>query len=113
MDVSRIDDDKEGLGELVELLVDRVARINGDSHPCVSEEFVEEVILDIDVGGVRYLLVRLPESSKNRIQLSPREQEIVRMVAIGHPNKIIADVLNLRVPNSRPSARLDFRSLHG
>ena len=28
-------------------------------------------------------------------QLSPREQEIVRMVAKGHPNKVIADVLNI------------------
>jgi DNA-binding CsgD family transcriptional regulator len=27
--------------------------------------------------------------------LSPREQEIVRMVAKGHPNKVIADVLSI------------------
>jgi DNA-binding CsgD family transcriptional regulator len=29
------------------------------------------------------------------VQLSPREQEIVRMVAEGHPNKVIAAVLNI------------------
>ena len=37
----------------------------------------------------------MPKSNRSRIQLSPREQEIVRMVAKGHPNKIIADVLNI------------------
>jgi DNA-binding CsgD family transcriptional regulator len=29
------------------------------------------------------------------VRLSPREREIVRMVAQGHSNKIIADVLNI------------------
>jgi DNA-binding CsgD family transcriptional regulator len=31
----------------------------------------------------------------SHIPLSPREIEIVRMVAQGHPNKIIADVLSI------------------
>jgi DNA-binding CsgD family transcriptional regulator len=39
--------------------------------------------------------VRLPKVGRNSFQLSPREQEIVRMVAKGHPNKVIADVLNI------------------
>ena len=55
----------------------------------------EEVLVDTEVDGHRYLLVRMPNPRRNRIQLSPREQEIVRMVAKGHPNKIIADVLNI------------------
>ena len=55
----------------------------------------EEVIVDTEVDGYRYLLVRMPKPGRNRIQLSPREQEIVRMVAKGHPNKVIADVLNI------------------
>jgi DNA-binding CsgD family transcriptional regulator len=37
----------------------------------------------------------MPKSKASRIRLSPREQEIVRMVAKGHPNKVIADVLNI------------------
>jgi DNA-binding CsgD family transcriptional regulator len=53
----------------------------------------EEIILDMDLDGARYLLVRLPKADRPRVQLSPREQEIVRMVAHGHPNKIIADIL--------------------
>jgi DNA-binding CsgD family transcriptional regulator len=39
--------------------------------------------------------MRMPLTNGKRIQLSPREQEIVRMVAKGHPNKVIADVLNI------------------
>src|SRR5260370_37343866 len=41
------------------------------------------------------MLVRMPQPGRNRIRLSPREHEIVRMVAEGHPNKVIADVLNI------------------
>ena len=37
----------------------------------------------------------MPKLNPRRIQLSPREQEIVRMVAKGHPNKVIADVLSI------------------
>lgn len=55
----------------------------------------EKVLVDTEVDGHRYLLVRMPGTGQNRVQLSPREQEIVRMVAKGHPNKVIADVLNI------------------
>ena len=37
----------------------------------------------------------MPALDRRRVQLSPREQEIVRMVAQGQCNKIIADVLNI------------------
>lgn len=55
----------------------------------------EEIILDVDLDGAHYLLIRLPNESRPHVQLSPREHEIVRMVAKGHSNKIIADVLNI------------------
>jgi DNA-binding CsgD family transcriptional regulator len=55
----------------------------------------EEVLFDTEVDGFRYLLLRMPKPNRCRVQLSPREQEIVRMVAKGHPNKVIADVLNI------------------
>jgi DNA-binding CsgD family transcriptional regulator len=56
---------------------------------------LEEVLVDTEVNGARYLLVRMPKFNRNRVQLSPREQEIGRMVAKGLPNKIIADLLNI------------------
>lgn len=55
----------------------------------------EEILADLDVDGYRYLVIRMPSMGRCRIRLSPREQEIVRMVAKGHPNKVIADVLNI------------------
>jgi DNA-binding CsgD family transcriptional regulator len=55
----------------------------------------EEVLVDAEVDGSRYLLLRMPKPKASRVRLSPREQEIVRMVAKGHPNKVIADVLNI------------------
>jgi DNA-binding CsgD family transcriptional regulator len=64
---------------------------SGDSKGSLAEE----VLVDTEVDGARYLLVRMRPSGCSRVQLSPREQEIVRMVAKGHPNKVIADVLNI------------------
>ena len=55
----------------------------------------EVILIDTEVDGNRYLLVRMPLLKQPRVQLSPREREIVRMVAKGHPNKVIADVLNI------------------
>jgi DNA-binding CsgD family transcriptional regulator len=76
---------------LVELIENLCSAAKSDAAPGTSEE----VLVDTEVDGSRYLLLRMPAPSRNRIQLSPREQEIVRMVAKGHPNKVIADVLNI------------------
>ena len=58
-------------------------------------EVADEIVLDIEFNGYRYFLVRALKSSRAPVELSPREKEIVRMVAQGHPNKVIADVLNI------------------
>lgn len=81
--------------DLVRLLVNRCAKATAGSPQNLEQNYIEEVVLDIDVDGTRYLLVRLPKPSKARVRLSPREHEIVRMVALGHPNKTIADVLSI------------------
>lgn len=74
-------------------LIEIVGRERG-AEPSVGNP-TEEVLVDTEVDGSRYLLVRMRRAGSCRIQLSPREQEIVRMVAKGHPNKVIADVLNI------------------
>jgi DNA-binding NarL/FixJ family response regulator len=64
----------------------------------VPQEGVDarEVVLDVRVGTMRYLLTRsnLPTSQPQK-NLSPREREIVRLVAKGLPNKAIAEVLDI------------------
>jgi DNA-binding CsgD family transcriptional regulator len=84
--------------ELIRLLVSRVSA-PGPGHSNVQlgtdSSYSEEILIDLDLDGVRYLLVRLPKADRTRVRLSPREQEIVRMVAQGHPNKVIADVLSI------------------
>jgi two-component system nitrate/nitrite response regulator NarL len=79
-------------------LIESVSRGRSANERSANESSgspAEEVLVDTEVDGFRYLLVRMRRLGSNRVQLSPREQEIVRMVAKGHPNKVIADVLNI------------------
>lgn len=60
-----------------------------------ADDASECVLMDQDIGGRRYLVVRLPPAARNACCLSPRELEIVRLIADGHPNKVIAAVLDI------------------
>jgi DNA-binding CsgD family transcriptional regulator len=55
----------------------------------------DHVLMDVEIDGVRCLLVRSEKPTKAVVKLSPREQEIVRMIAKGYPNKAIAAVLEI------------------
>jgi DNA-binding CsgD family transcriptional regulator len=82
--------------EIIRSLLEAIGRESRTtSKDGVHANCTEQVLLDAQVDGARYLLIRMAGPSPCRIQLSPREQEIVRMVAKGHPNKVIADVLNI------------------
>jgi DNA-binding CsgD family transcriptional regulator len=54
----------------------------------------DNVLLDVVLGDVRLLALRLRRPSPMSL-LSPREQEIARMVAQGYANKTIASVLEI------------------
>jgi DNA-binding CsgD family transcriptional regulator len=87
---------QSGVDEAIRALTDLIELTSrGRSADSFADSSAEEVLVDTEVDGVRYLLVRMRRTGANRIQLSPREQEVVRMVAKGHPNKVIADVLNI------------------
>ena len=81
--------------ELLRALVDHAVMSNTFTSKRDLKNAAEEIIVDAEVEGVRYLVIRLPRPTEDNVSLSPREQEIVRMVAQGHPNKVIADVLNI------------------
>jgi DNA-binding CsgD family transcriptional regulator len=54
----------------------------------------EAVMLDLHAHGLRCLLI-VEADNERPPRLSPREQEIVRMVSQGYPNKTIAAVLDI------------------
>jgi two-component system nitrate/nitrite response regulator NarL len=84
-----------GLKSLVRKLVKQATSNNRSSVIREGEE-QNDVILDLEVDGVRCLLLRAhPKTEPSIVTLSPREQEIARMVAKGYPNKTIAAVLEI------------------
>ena len=86
----------EGVVELVQRFAEQVMNYLRSFPPREQGDDAQEVILDIAVDGVRCLLVRLPPKPPGmQVMLSPREQEIARMVAKGYPNKTIAAVLDI------------------
>lgn len=59
-------------------------------------ESADEVLLELALDGMSYLLIRRPvRHERPSVTLSPREREIVRLVAKGLPSKAIADVLDV------------------
>lgn len=54
-----------------------------------------DVLLDVEIDDVRCVLLKTKPARANTPGLSPRELEIVRMVAKGLPNKSIASVLQI------------------
>jgi DNA-binding NarL/FixJ family response regulator len=62
-----------------------------------TDDDSSEVLVDLEVDGVRCVLARAHTSSADELRLSPREREVARMIAKGYPNKIIASVLDISV----------------
>lgn len=60
---------------------------------------IEELVLSIESENLRCVVYRSTEAAKVKgaacTALSPREQEIARMIAKGYPNKIIAAELEI------------------
>jgi len=81
-------DRDESLDDLVLALVRRAA------PAATGRQKEQNVLLDMNVEGVRCTLVRNADGAEDAA-LSPRELEIARMVAAGHPNKTIAAVLDI------------------
>jgi DNA-binding CsgD family transcriptional regulator len=76
-------------------LADRLDNFSGPhGRGCNDLAGDGQILLDVEVGDVRFLALRLQRPSPVS-QLSPREQEIARMVASGYPNKTIASILEI------------------
>ena len=75
------------------LLAEMSGRVEDLTIPMTEDG--EQILFDVDFKGARYLLIKMPVTNRNCVTLSPREIEIVRLVAQGHQNKVIAVVLNI------------------
>ena len=53
------------------------------------------VVFEAESGGYRWVLLRHSIVDADKPDLSPRETEMANMVALGHPNKVIAGILDL------------------
>ena len=82
-----------------------------DDGPC--DDTSEQMLMDVDLDGQRYLLIRMPAVVPKGVSLSPREVEIVRLVAAGHQNKVIASVLEKPRPPERYTRAMERRKTDG
>ena len=78
----------ESVEELLRKLLDRAgcASIVPTDDPSIP-------LLTVDIDGHQYTVLRC--QPKEDFHLSPREREIVRLVADGHPNKCISAILEI------------------
>ena len=85
----------DGTLQMLRTLISHVLSTDDPEAPNDSE--TPDVLLDTEVDGVRCMLIRLQSlhPAHAQVVLSPREQEIARMVAAGYPNKTIAAVLDI------------------
>lgn len=74
----------EAMSRLAEQLVHEAAETAPNAR---------EILLDIEIDGLRCVVARAPKAPQEA--LSPREQEIARLIADGHPNKTIAAILEI------------------
>jgi DNA-binding CsgD family transcriptional regulator len=80
------------ISDAVRLRLRALVRCLNDSP---GDDSSEQMLMDVDLDGQRYLLIRMPAVAPKGVSLSPREVEIVRLVAEGHQNKVIANVLEI------------------
>jgi DNA-binding NarL/FixJ family response regulator len=80
---------------LLKHLVHKIAAIAPRKVLKDSDETINEIMIESDVDGVHYCLIRCKSRSKQPIALSPRELAIARLIAQGFPNKCIGSTLNI------------------
>ena len=82
----------------VESLLQRLLQCYGMMGTTTTDErsTPQEIVLVLEMDGFHYTLTRTwQETPVAKSRLSPREQEIVRLVAQGFPNKSIATKLKI------------------
>jgi DNA-binding CsgD family transcriptional regulator len=98
--------DQDLMGEVVA----RLERELGNRAPPLSLQ--DDLTFDLEFRGQAYTVIcRRREPLQPRVTLSPREREIVRLVATGLPNKTIAQVLDISLWTVATHVRRVFTKL--
>jgi DNA-binding NarL/FixJ family response regulator len=79
----------------VQDLIDELNKTNQEPTPFKGFLELADVLLDVELDGVRCIVLKTKPPKAPTATLSPRELEIVQMVAKGLPNKTIASVLQI------------------
>jgi|ERR1044071_447222 DNA-binding CsgD family transcriptional regulator len=102
-------DQESRAGGLTELADELMRRVREASLSAIDQG--THVLMDLESDGIRCVLVRT--GGAHDVQsLSPREQEIARMIARGLPNKTIAAVLEISTWTVGTYLRRMFAKLH-
>jgi len=81
---------------LLRQLLRQAEAMNGKGASLIEVADAQCILLDVQLDGSRYLLTRcLQQLEPSDVTLSPREREVVRLVAEGLSNKGIALVLDI------------------
>jgi DNA-binding CsgD family transcriptional regulator len=101
-----------GTAQLIRRLVAQTASSPSSPSTVGSKPGNQDLLFEDEVDGVRCLLIRVVPKEKPSVNLSPREQEIVGMIAKGYPNKTIADFLEISTWTVGTHLRRIFAKFH-
>lgn len=81
--------------EILKHLVNQVSNHTPARLIQITDKIVDEVLLESELDGIHYYLVRCLPRENDPISLSPRERAIANLVAQGLDNKSIAKKLGI------------------
>jgi DNA-binding CsgD family transcriptional regulator len=78
------------------LLKQLIKQVHQQEKPPNHSNGEVDVLVDCEINSVRYTLISKPSITTNpTIHLSPREEEIARLIAKGRSNKEVAAILDI------------------
>src|SRR5438128_10049514 len=84
------------VADLFREMVERIKDSGNDSSSATDGSPKDQVIVELEVDGTRWLLMRrLPRPTQCIVRLSEREREIAVLICKGYPNKTIASILEI------------------
>lgn len=81
--------------QLLKRLIQKVAALRPTKTLPANDTTVHEIVMEAQVDGSRYCVVRCRPCTNASVSLSPRERAIAKLIAEGLPNKCIGHQLGI------------------